>query len=131
MLTTKELFEEYIKLFKLIVESAGEVTRNKNYLNVEKIIEANRKNIDQVIEMDIQFSPFVASLIFYIILDVHGGLEKLSGADNIDKVNFYINDFWERYLKKPTWRFTSKHGLPKVENLNTYIEIRNRKPIEK
>lgn len=125
MLTTEELFEDYIKLFKLVVESAGNVTGNKSYLEVERILEKQEKNIKTTIEMDIQFSPFVASLIFYVILDVHG-VEDISGSDNIEKLNSYVDDFWERYIKRPTWKFASKHGLPRVENLDTYIRIINK-----
>lgn len=45
MLTTEELFREYIKLFKLIVETAGYTVNNKSYLEVEKILEKEEKKI--------------------------------------------------------------------------------------
>ena len=39
MLTTEELFREYIKLFTLIVETAGQTEGNKSYKEVTEIIE--------------------------------------------------------------------------------------------
>jgi hypothetical protein len=120
MLTTEELFREYIKLFKLIVETAGYTVNNKSYLEVEKILEKEEKNIKLTIEQDIPFTPFVATLIFYVILDIHG-IENLEGDEKIDKIKELIDDFWERYLKRPTRKFTSKYGLPNVGDLQTYI----------
>lgn len=120
MLTTEELFREYIKLFKLIVETAGYTVNNKSYLEVEKILEKEEKNIKLTIEQDIPFTPFVATLIFYVILDIHG-IENLEGDEKIDKIKELIDDFWERYLKRPTRKFTSKYGLLNVGDLQTYI----------
>lgn len=98
MLTTEELFREYIKLFKLIVETAGYTVNNKSYLEVEKILEKEEKNIKLTIEQDIPFTPFVATLIFYVILDIHG-IENLEGDEKIDKIKELIDDFGRDILK--------------------------------
>lgn len=38
MLTTEELFREYIKLFTLIVETAGQTEGNKSYKEVTRVL---------------------------------------------------------------------------------------------
>lgn len=129
MLTTEELFREYVKLFKLLVETAGYTVKNKSYLEVERILQKQEKNIKATIEDDIPFTPFVATLIFYIILDIHGA-DRLEG-EKTEEVKNLIDDFWERYLKRPTRKFTSKYGLPEVRDLETYITVLGKSYYEK
>lgn len=130
MLTTEELFREYVKLFKLLVETAGYTVKNKSYLEVERILQKQEKNIKATIETDIPFTPFVATLIFYIILDIHGA-DRLEGVEKTEEVKNLIDDFWERYLKRPTRKFTSKYGLPEVRDLETYITVLGKSYYEK
>jgi hypothetical protein len=130
MLTTEELFREYVKLFKLLVETAGYTVKNKSYLEVERILQKQEKNIKATIEDDIPFTPFVATLIFYIILDIHGA-DRLEGVEKTEEVKNLIDDFWERYLKRPTRKFTSKYGLPEVRDLETYITVLGKSYYEK
>lgn len=130
MLTTEELFREYVKLFKLLVETAGYTVKNKSYLEVERILQKQEKNIKATIEDDIHFTPFVATLIFYIILDIHGA-DRLEGVEKTEEVKNLIDDFWERYLKRPTRKFTSKYGLPEVRDLETYITVLGKSYYEK
>lgn len=131
MLTTEELFREYVKLFKLLVETAGYNTvKNKSYLEVERILQKQEKNIKATIEDDIPFTPFVATLIFYVILDIHGA-DRLEGVEKTEEVKNLIDDFWERYLKRPTRKFTSKYGLPEVRDLETYITVLGKSYYEK
>lgn len=130
MLTTEELFREYVKLFKLLVETAGYTVKNKSYLEVERILQKQEKNIKATIEDDIPFTPFVATLIFYIILDIHGA-DRLEGVEKTEEVKNLIDDFWEKYLKRPTRKFTSKYGLPEVRDLETYITVLGKSYYEK
>lgn len=130
MLTTEELFREYVKLFKLLVETAGYTVKNKSYLEVERILQKQEKNIKATIEDDIPFTPFVATLVFYIILDIHGA-DRLEGVEKTEEVKNLIDDFWERYLKRPTRKFTSKYGLPEVRDLETYITVLGKSYYEK
>lgn len=130
MLTTEELFREYVKLFKLLVETAGYTVKNKSYLEVERILQKQEKNIKATIEDDIPFTPFVATLIFYIILDIHGA-DRLEGVEKTEEVKNLTDDFWERYLKRPTRKFTSKYGLPEVRDLETYITVLGKSYYEK
>lgn len=130
MLITEELFREYVKLFKLLVETAGYTVKNKSYLEVERILQKQEKNIKATIEDDIPFTPFVATLIFYIILDIHGA-DRLEGVEKTEEVKNLIDDFWERYLKRPTRKFTSKYGLPEVRDLETYITVLGKSYYEK
>lgn len=130
MLTTEELFREYVKLFKLLVETAGYTVKNKSYLEVERILQKQEKNIKATIEDDIPFTPFVATLIFYTILDIHGA-DRLEGVEKTEEVKNLIDDFWERYLKRPTRKFTSKYGLPEVRDLETYITVLGKSYYEK
>ena len=54
------------------------------------------------------FTPFVASLIFFIIKDIHG-TEKLSGENSMETIKPLVDDFYVRYIKKPTRKFTAKY----------------------
>ena len=130
MLTTEELFREYVKLFKLLVETAGYTVKNKSYPEVERILQKQEKNIKATIEDDIPFTSFVATLIFYVILDIHGA-DRLEGVEKTEEVKNLIDDFWERYLKRPTRKFTSKYGLPEVRDLETYITVLGKSYYEK
>ena len=103
MLTTEELFREYIKLFTLIVETAGQTEGNKSYKEVTRVLKENEH-------------------IFFIIKDIHG-TEKLSGENSMETIKPLVDDFYVRYIKKPTRKFTAKYGLPAVEDLNTYIKL--------
>lgn len=83
MLTTEELFREYIKLFTLIVETAGQTEGNKSYKEVTRVLKENEHIVKKIIEREVSFTPFVAFLIFFVIKDVHG-IEKLSGENSIE-----------------------------------------------
>lgn len=122
MITTEELFREYIKLFTLIVETAGQTEGNRSYSEITRILEENEHVVKKVIEEEMPFTPFVATLIFLVVEDVHGA-QKLSGEESVEIIKPLVDDFYVRYIKKPTRKFTAKYGLPAVENLNTYISL--------
>ena len=50
MLTTEELFREYIKLFTLIVETAGQTEGNKSYKEVTRVLKENEHIVKKIIE---------------------------------------------------------------------------------
>lgn len=52
MLTTEELFREYIKLFTLIVETAGQTEGNKSYKEVTRVLKENEHIVKKIIEED-------------------------------------------------------------------------------
>lgn len=95
MLTTEELFREYIKLFTLIVETAGQTEGNKSYKEVTRVLKENEHIVKKIIEEEMSFTPFVASLIFFIIKDIHG-TEKLSGENSMETIKPLVDDFYVR-----------------------------------
>lgn len=120
-MTAEELFPEYEKLFKLVIETAGQENGNEIYKNVYNIIEKNKEAINRSIEDDIPFNVFVSLLDFLVIKEVHG-VEKLSKMDD-EELKGLIDSMFKLYLEKPTRKFTSKYGLPVVYSLNTYLKI--------
>lgn len=120
-MTAEELFPEYEKLFKLVIETAGQENGNEIYKNVYNIIDENREIINRSIEDDIPFNVFVSLLAFLVIKEVHG-IEKLSEMDD-ENLKGLIDSMFKLYLEKPTRKFTSKYGLPVVYSLNTYLKI--------
>ena len=124
--TSEELFPEYLKIFELVIEQAGEDTGNTVYKNISNILSKNRDKIDKAIEDDIPFGMFVTLLVIIILLEVHTAekLDKLSP----DETKYYIDDLFSRYLKKPTRKFTSSHGLPTINYLEygCYIRLKDK-----
>lgn len=55
MLTTEELFREYIKLFTLIVETAGQTEGNKSYKEVTRVLKENEHIVKKIIEEEMSF----------------------------------------------------------------------------
>lgn len=61
MLTTEELFREYIKLFTLIVETAGQTEGNKSYKEVTRVLKENEHIVKKIIEEEMSFTPLCSS----------------------------------------------------------------------
>lgn len=110
IMSTEEVLRDWKKFFFLILESL----EDDSYKNAEKIInDADLKEVE---------SDFIAGLldfrsligIFISIIIVNSvGCEKLSDQD-LDNTFNRINDFWVRYLKNPTKKFTAKRGLSPI-----------------
>ena len=67
-MTTKEIFEKYLILFKITVSQAGEETNNSVYKNVYNIFEDYDSTIQSAIEREVPFSLFVSICITIIII---------------------------------------------------------------
>ena len=129
-MTTKEIFEKYLILFKITVADAGEKTNNSVYKDVYNVFEEFDKTIQTAIEEDVPFSLFVSICITIIIYEINYKNRKSEinvDEEEIKVTNDLIEDFWLRYIKKPTRSFTSKYGLPVVNELNYTAVILNKK----
>lgn len=115
-MTYKEIADKYIDLFVLIIETAGDVTNNQSYKNIENTVKKNRKELDKAIEDEVDFGMFIVILITTALLDIHS-LEDLSDK-NEDEMYTLISDMWDRYLKKPTRKFLAQNGMKLIDELN-------------
>lgn len=115
-MTYKEIADKYIDLFVLIIETAGDVTNNQSYKNIENTVKKNRKELDRAIEDEVDFGMFIVILITTALLDIHS-LEDLSDKDE-DEMYTLISDMWDRYLKKPTRKFLTQNGMKLIDELN-------------
>ena len=131
-MTTKEIFEKYLILFKITVSQAGEETNNSVYKNVYNIFEDYDSTIQSAIEREVPFSLFVSICITIIIYEVNYKKKKDFEMDQeeIQLTNSLIDDFWARYIKKPTRLFTSKYGLSTVNNLEYETVIINKNKLK-
>ena len=119
-MTYKEVADKYIDLFILVIETAGDVTNNQSYKNIENIINKSRGELNRAIEDEIDFGMFIVILITAVLLDVHK-IEDLYEKDE-DEMYALISDMWERYLKKPTRKFLTQNGMKLLDKL-TYSSV--------
>lgn len=119
-MTYKEVANKYIDLFILVMETAGDVTNNQSYKNIENIINKSRGELNRAIEDEIDFGMFIVILITAVLLDVHK-IEDLYEKDE-DEMYSLISDMWERYLKKPTRKFLTQNGMKLIDEL-TYSSV--------
>lgn len=110
----QKAFDDYIKLFILIVESVGQRSGNKKYQEVEKIIKRDRSRMEEFIEKDPPFAMAIGVLIVSLLTEIHG-LGSLSGYSNAGKVNTMVDDFYIHYLKDATNKFLLDLGEEPLE----------------
>ena len=95
------------------------------YRKAEEIInrEVNQKALKEIIEDEIPLSWAIGFYIVVMILESVGP-ERLSELDD-EEIIGRIDDFWTRYLKKPTKAFTTKYGLSPInsKSLNVGLKI--------
>ncbi len=93
-----------------------EETNDPVYKRAESIInqKENQKEINRLIEMEVPLGVIIGFYILLMIIEA-GDIEKLSNL-NLEEVSERIDDFWNRYLRKPTRAYTSKNGLPPVDS---------------
>lgn len=115
-MTYKEIADKYIDLFILVIETAGDLTNNQSYKNIENIVKKSKKELDRAIEDEVDFGMFIVILITSALLDIHS-LEDLSNKD-ADEMYILISDMWNRYLKKPTRKFLAQNGMKLIDELN-------------
>lgn len=115
-MTYKEIVEKYEKMFILIMETTDDPVYKKcESVFKENIYETpeNKKQLDRMIEIEADFSNIISFYILSLISESNSSFLEL-GDDN--EVVRRVNDFWVRYLKKPTRSFTSKYGLDCIDS---------------
>lgn len=116
-MTLKEIKEKWFDMFILIMETAGEETDNEDYKNVKKICEETKlrkqsKNFNDLEDNQLLNVHIIVNVLS-LVLRIHKG-ENLSDEEYQD----LCQDMWDRYLRKPTRKFTSRNGiLPVPKNL--------------
>lgn len=115
----EELLREYIKLYVLVMETVGQATNNKKYQKVGESVLRNKKEIDKIIEDEPPFSTAVGYLIVTLLQDIHDNSD-IAGYENVQTLNYFIDDLYMRYLEKPTNKFLRKHGMPTISKPSEY-----------
>jgi len=111
-MTSRETIKGWEEIFILLMEE----TNDPVYKRAESIInqKENQKEINRLIEMEVPLGVIIGFYILLMIIEA-GDIEKLSNL-NLEEVSERIDDFWNRYLRKPTRAYTSKNGLPPVDS---------------
>jgi hypothetical protein len=126
-MTYREIVESWEKIFILVLEDTNDSAYNK----VEQIINRpeSRALINSCIEDEPPF-PAMIGLHIMLILCESQGIDKICEMD-LDETATRLNDFWTRYLKKPTRAFTSKNGLSPVneDDLSVSFKVIKKKKI--
>lgn len=106
-----EMLKEWEKIFILIMENTDDLIYNK----AEEIINKtpNQNLIKEMLEEELPLSCAIGGYIIMMLIESQGP-DKL-GDLNMEEMVRRIDDFWNRYLKKPTRVFTSKNGLPTID----------------
>ena len=118
-------YEETLKSWEKIFILVMEETDDPVYKKVEEIInrENNQIELKRIIEDE---PPLPFAIGFYILITIleSVGAEKMSELEESDTVK-RVDDFWKRYLKKPTRAFTTKYGLSPInsDSLNVGLKI--------
>lgn len=115
----EELLREYIKLYVLVMETVGQATNNKKYQKVGESVLRNKKEIDKIIEDEPPFSTAVGYLIVTLLQDIHDNSD-IAGYENVQTLNYFVDDLYMRYLEKPTNKFLKKHGMPTISKPSEY-----------
>jgi hypothetical protein len=115
----EELLREYIKLYVLVMETVGQATNNKKYQKVGESVLRNKKEIDKIIEDEPPFSTAVGYLIVTLLQDIHDNSD-IAGYENVQTLNYFVDDLYIRYLEKPTNKFLKKHGMPTIGKPSEY-----------
>ena len=115
----EELLREYIKLYVLVMETVGQATNNKKYQKVGESVLRNKKEIDKIIEDEPPFSTAVGYLIVTLLQDIHDNSD-IAGYENVQTLNYFVDDLYIRDLEKPTNKFLKKHGMPTISKPSEY-----------
>lgn len=123
----EEALKSWEKIFILVMEN----TDDPVYKKAEEIInkESTQRLIKTLIEEEVYLPYAIGGYIVTMIIEAQGPekLEKLS----LDEMGERIDDFWNRYLKKPTRAFTTKNGLPPVDQESLRVSCKFIKKDEK
>ena len=123
----EEALKSWEKIFILVMES----TDDPVYRKAEELInkESTQKMIKSLIEEEDYLPYAIGGYIVTMIIEAQG-LEKLEKL-SLDEMGERIDDFWNRYLKKPTRAFTTKNGLPPVDQESLRVSCKFIKKDEK
>lgn len=123
----EETLKSWERIFILVMES----TDDPVYKKAEEIInkESTQKLIKSLVEDEVYLPYAIGGYIAMMIVEAQGPerLEELS----LDEMEERIDDFWNRYLKKPTRAFTTKNGLPPVDQESLRVSCKFIKKNEK
>lgn len=129
-MTWEQIIREYLKLFILVIETAGDQTSNSQYKAIQKTIDRNQECVQRVIDTGgIDFEIVVGLFCSMVILSIHGDrlvINDTNGEETMEKIKLskeLLEDLYQRYLKKPTEQFLRKNGLPPMaDNITEVVE---------
>lgn len=129
-MTNNEAKQKYLPLFLIAMGEAAIESgiEEYKYKDVEEIIHdgkiVNFSRQKEILEdEEAPFETFVFLLIVRLIIRLNGyDPEKFTKITNLKE---RVEDIFQRYLFRPTYKFTSKYGLPTIKEIcNKNIEIK-------
>lgn len=120
-MTSRESIKGWEEIFILLMEE----TDDSVYKKAEEIInrEQNQKELEKLIEDELPLGVVIGYYILLMIIEAAGDVEKLAIL-SMAEVSERIDDFWNRYLRKPTRAYTSKNGIPPVDTESLHVTCR-------
>lgn len=128
-MTWEEIIKQYLRLFILVIETAGDQTSNDIYKDVAKFVDSNQDGIQNLINTGgIPFENVVVYLSSLVVLNVHGDRivsDSFGSEDFQEKAELgkdLVVDIYKRYLAGPTEKFLKKNGLPPIgDNIEEHV----------
>ncbi len=119
-MTYKETLESWEKIFILVMES----TEDPVYQKAEEILKkpVYQNALKSIIEDEIPL-PWAIGFYVCMILIESVGPDKLSTLGEEEIVS-RIDDFWNRYLKRPTRVFTTKNGITPITTSSLKVGLK-------
>ena len=115
-MTYEEIIEGWKNVFILVLEE----TSDQVYNQVEEIIKPYSETLKKMIEYEAPLNIIIGVFILAILFESKG-IEKLEKEG--EYVDQRVNDFWVRYLKKPTCSYLKKIGISPIKNDNLNISV--------
>ena len=130
---TKELFEEYKKLFILCLEAAGQKTGDPLLQNIERNLDrstadelVNRIGLENLTAKDLA-SLFLSSVLIPedLIMDRSGEFDLSSAMMNLPKIVSNVSskaaEIYDKYLNSATLKFCKKYNLStEISKIDSY-----------
>jgi len=115
-MTYEEIIDGWKNIFILVLEE----TSDKVYNSVEEIIKPYNELLKDMIEKEVPLNIIIGVFILAVLFESKG-IEKL--AEEGDYVDKRVDDFWTRYLKKPTCSYLKKIGMSPIKDNNLDIHV--------
>ena len=112
-------FDGGVEKMVSISASIATIAFNKKYMEVGKCIDEFEETIKQIIDWEPEFNQAIGLLIISLLMTIHSK-DEIAGWENTQRVNYYIDDLYERYLRKPTDAFLRKRGMPTIAKLSDH-----------